>query len=65
MVYIPLEWLKDKGNSTKVHDILNKLANDIKGTHDYTEDDAIKELEEIGENIIIQKLNEGFFCFGA
>ena len=38
MVYIPLEWLKDKENLQKVHEILDKLNFD-----------AIKELEEINE----------------
>jgi hypothetical protein len=31
----------------------------------YLKDDAINELEEIGEDNIIQKLNSGFFSFGA
>ena len=66
MVYIPLEWLKDKENSNKVHEILNKLDYDVVDIHDnYTKDDAINELEEIGEDAIIQKLNSGFFSFGA
>lgn len=66
MVYIPLEWLKDKENSNKVHKILNKLDHDVIDIHDnYTKDDAINELEEIEEDTIIQKLNSGFFSFGA
>lgn len=66
MVYIPLEWLKDKENSNKVHEILNKLDHDVIDIDDkYIKDDAINKLEEIGEDTIIQKLNSGFFCFGA
>lgn len=66
MVYVPLEWLKDKENTQKVHEILDKLNYDVRDINDhYTEDDAIKELEEIGEVTIIEKLNSGFFSFGA
>ena len=65
MVYIPTEWLQDKENLNKVANILNKLDNDIKDDNGYSEEDAIKELEELKEDIIINKLKEGFFNFGA
>lgn len=66
MIYIPLELLKNRENLNKVHEILNKLDRDVIDIHDnYTKDDAINELEEIGEYTIIQKLNGGFFSFGA
>lgn len=66
MIYIPLELLKNRENLSKVHEILNKLDGDVIDIHDnYTKDDAINELEEIGEDIMIQKLNSGFFSFGA
>ncbi|CUU48424.1 hypothetical protein [Clostridium beijerinckii] len=65
MVYISEEFLNDKYNLNKVYEILNKLDYDIKGYDDYTEEDAIKELKELNEDIIIEKLNSGFFTFGA
>ncbi|MVX66569.1 hypothetical protein GKZ28_23145 [Clostridium chromiireducens] len=65
MILIPDEFLNDKDNLSKVYEILDKLDYDIKGYDDYTEDDAIKELKELNEDIIIEKLNSGFFTFGA
>lgn len=65
MILIPDEFLNDKDNLSKVYEILDKLDYDIKGYDDYTEEDAIKELKELNEDIIIEKLNNGFFTFGA
>lgn len=65
MIYIPKEWLKNKDNMDKVYEILNKLDTDIKYSNNYTGDNAIVELKEIGESVIIEKLNSGFFMFGA
>lgn len=65
MVYIPVDWLKNESNLNKVHDILSKLCVDIKTVDSYTEEMAIKELEKINETLIIAKLKEGAFIFGA
>lgn len=65
MVYVPAALLKNKDNIEKVSNILNKLDYDIKGNNDYTKEDAIKELEDLKEDIIIEKLKSGFFTFGA
>lgn len=65
MIYIPKEWLKDKENMGKVYEILNKLDTDIRYDNNYTEDNAILELNEIGESVIVEKLSNGFFMFGA
>lgn len=65
MVYIPKEFLNDKENLNKVYEILNKLDYDTKVYDDYTKEDAIKDLTELNEDVIIEKLNSGFFYFGA
>lgn len=65
MIYIPMELLKDKSNLNKVSEILNKLDNDIKYDGYYNINEAVKELKELKENIIIEKLENGFFNFGA
>lgn len=65
MVYIPKEFLNDKENLNKVYEILDKLDCDIKSYDDYTKEDTIKQLKELNEDIIIEKLNSGFFNFGA
>jgi hypothetical protein len=56
MNYIPLEWLKNKDNFYKVRDILDKLEEDIKTDDSYTEEQAIKDLKELGETTIIEKI---------
>lgn len=56
MFYIPSDWLRNKNNETVVHSILNKyLYSDL--SIDITS--AINELNDIGETIIIEKLNDG------
>ncbi len=53
MAYIPNDWLKDKKNSEKVHEIFDKYySSDI----NIEREKAINELEEIGETTIIEKL---------
>ena len=56
MNYIPLEWLKNKDNFYKVRDILDKLEEDVKTDDSYTEEKAIKDLKELGETTIIDKI---------
>lgn len=65
MIYIPKDLIKNSENEDKVWDILEKLDTDIKFEDCYTKEDAIKELQELNEDIIIEKLNNGFFKFGA
>jgi len=56
MFYIPTDWLKDKTNESKVHEILNKnITSDINIDVSL----ACKELNDIGETIIIEKINDG------
>ena len=61
MFYIPKKWLKNKDNEHRVHDILNKhLYSDIRfeGEQDPIEL-VTKELTEIGETVILEKLENG------
>lgn len=56
MFYIPKDWIKNKDNEPKIHEILNK--------HLYTDinvdvSSAIKGLKGIGETIIIERLRDG------
>lgn len=66
MIYIPEEWLKDKENMDKVHSILQELDTDIviAGEEDKTKI-SINKLEELGESIIIEKIKDNSFKFGA
>lgn len=61
MFYIPDDWLKDKDNKSDVYDILKKhIRTDLR------DDDAldpielaIKELDKIGETMVVEKIREG------
>ncbi|WKY45381.1 hypothetical protein Q5O14_04580 [Eubacteriaceae bacterium ES2] len=56
MIYIPKEWLKNADNEQKVQHILSKyFINDI--NYDITL--MTRELEAIGETIIIEKIKTG------
>lgn len=56
MIYIPKEWLENVENEKKVQDILSKyFINDI--NYDITL--MTKELEAIGETIILEKIKAG------
>lgn len=65
MVYVPSDWIKHRGNGKKVTEILEKLDADFIEQESFSKEDAIKELEEIDESIIIKKINNGEFSFGA
>lgn len=65
MFYIPNEWLINKENNEKVRDILNKMNRDILIGEEELIKDGIKELERLGEVIIIEKINDGTIVFGA
>ncbi|MDI3537547.1 MAG: hypothetical protein PWP16_1442 [Eubacteriaceae bacterium] len=56
MIYIPKEWLNNADNEQKVQGILSKyFINDI--NYDITL--MTRELEAIGETIIIEKIKTG------
>ena len=62
MFYIPIEWLKDKNNSEKVHEILNEnLYTDLNISNNIN--NAIQKLNDIGETTIIEKLQDGTIVF--
>lgn len=55
MFYIPKDWLINKDNEGRVHEILNKyLASDINTDID----GAVKQLNEISETIIVEKIED-------
>lgn len=56
MFYIPNDWIKNKDNESKIHSILNKhLFTNI----NVDVNPAIKELNDIGETIVIDKIKDG------
>ena len=65
MPYIPTDWIVNKKNETRIHDLLNQLDNDIRPVGDRAEENVIKELEEMGETVIVKKLQEREIVFGA
>jgi len=65
MFYIPNEWLINKENNEKVRDILNKMNRDILIEGEEPIEEGIKELERLGEVVIIEKINDETIVFGA
>lgn len=65
MVYIPQDWLVDKENENKVHELLDTLDNDLKVEGEDKEKQVIESLEALGESIIIDKIKSNIFNFGA
>lgn len=61
MFYIPDDWLKSKDNKSDVYKILNKhLRTDLRDDDAPDPVDlAIKELNEIGETMVVEKIREG------
>ena len=58
MFYIPIDWIKNKDNELKIHEILNEnLYTDL--NLDDNVKNAIEELKDIGETTIIEKLKYG------
>lgn len=66
MIYIPKDWLKDENNEMLIHDILERYLGSSDLKPEGFENDielAFKELEEIGETIIIDKIKDGTFNY--
>lgn len=62
MFYIPNEWLINKDNEEKVHEILNQeLYTDLNLDNNVRK--AIQKLNDIGETTIIEKLQDGTIVF--
>lgn len=60
MLYIPNDWLKNKDNQEKVHEILSRhLYTDLVLDTDDELSTMFGELEALGEPIIIEKVKDG------
>lgn len=65
MVFLPSDWLINQQNESKVHELLNELNQDLITDESPTLENVISELEELGEEIIIEKLDNGEIPLGA
>lgn len=65
MIYLPTNWLAKPENESKVRDLLDNLNQDVITDVLLTESEVILELEKIGETIIIEKIKNNEFSFGA
>ena len=60
MFYIPKKWLLKQENMMEVHSVLNKhFHSDLVLEGSDSVKDAVKDLQAIGELIIIEKLKSG------
>ena len=57
------EWIKNKNNEQQIREILSSLTTSLvaEGINDNDYGNSIKKLNELGETIIIEKLEEGYF----
>lgn len=65
MIYLPINWLAEPTNESKVHDLLDNLNQDLITDDSLTEGEVILELEKIGEMTVIEKLINNEIAFGA
>lgn len=65
MPYIPTEWIINKENENRIHELLDQLDIDVCPVGDKTEQNVINKLKEMGETVIVKKLEEGEISFGA
>ena len=65
MPYIPTEWIINKENENRIHELLDQLDIDVCPVGDKTEQNVIKKLKEMGETVIVKKLEKGEIVFGA
>jgi len=65
MIYVPDDWIKNKASADKIHKILARLDSDLILTGDNTRDEALKELQNMGELIIVEKIENGQIVFGS
>lgn len=61
-MYIPKSWLRNSDNEKRIRELLEVLENDfIDEELAKKQEEAIKEIEELGEDVILQKLKDGIF----
>jgi len=62
-MFIMPGWIKNKKNEKQIREILNSLTTSLvaEGINDNDYENSIKKLNELGETIIIEKLEEGYF----
>ena len=63
MIYIPDDWVKNKGNDAEIREIISncigcfRFSNDLKNI-----EDAENRLKELGEDKILEELKKGSFA---
>lgn len=65
MIYIPTPWLINPNNEDKVRELLENLNQDLITDDLINRNQVIKELEKLGETIIIEKLENNEIPLGA
>lgn len=65
MVFLPSDWFINPKNEGKVHNLLNELNQDLITDQTPTWESIIDELEKLGEEKILEKLENGEIPLGA
>lgn len=61
MAYLPRELLRDPENEERVHNILEEFNQDLVPAGQDLKREAIKQLEALGEDRVIEGLRSGLF----
>lgn len=61
MAYLPRELLRDPENEERVHNILEDFNQDLVPAGQNLKEEAIKQLEALGEDRVIEGLKSGLF----
>lgn len=60
MIYIPNNWIINKNNETEIRALILECVGCLRFEDSSVK--AIKRLKELGEYIILEKLNDGIFA---
>lgn len=56
MIYLPSEWLINLANEERIRELLDDLYSDLKFEDSITKKEVVRELEEMKEFKVIEKL---------
>lgn len=64
-MYIPKDWIKNKDNEEKIHELVEQLEVDVVEIGSKSKKEVIEQLKTMGETIIVEKIENNRIQFGA
>lgn len=63
MIYIPEDWIKNKGNETEIRELISRCVGCFRIGKDLKKiENTENRLKELGEDIILEELKHGSFA---